>query len=203
MALDLELSINILKELFGDNVLLRFCFFHLRCRLSAKFREKGFRQILASEEYKQHLALCYNLAFMPTKEVEIAFENHAVPSLLSVAGVTADEFIEYLRNTYFGTCVKEAMYPISMWNMADEVFNDVAQVTNNVSERFNVVYNKAQGNSKSFTTAIKNLHEITCFQEVKVKSMDRRAFNIRKMADYNFIKDFIKNYNKFDQKSFF
>ena len=84
---------------------------------------------------------------MPTKEVKNAFENQAMPSLLSVAGVAADEFIEYLRNTYIGTCVKEAMYPISMWNMADKVFNDVAQVTNNVSERFNVVYNKAQGYS--------------------------------------------------------
>ena len=72
------------------------------------------------------------------------------------------------------------MYPIPMWNMADEVFNDVAQVTNNVAESFNVVYNKAQGNSKSFTTAVRNLHKITCFQEVKVKSMDRKPFKIKK-----------------------
>ena len=41
MALDLKLSvINILKELFGNNVHLRLCFFHLRCRLSAKERYK-------------------------------------------------------------------------------------------------------------------------------------------------------------------
>ncbi len=59
-----------------------------------KFREKGLKQILASEEYKRHLALCYNLAFDPTKEVENPFENHVVPSLLSVAGVAADEYIE-------------------------------------------------------------------------------------------------------------
>ena len=58
IALDQEVSvINILKELFGDNVQLRLCFLNLRCCLSAKFREKGLKELLASEESKRHLAL--------------------------------------------------------------------------------------------------------------------------------------------------
>ncbi len=52
---------------------------------SVKIPEKELKELLASEESKRHLTLCYNLAFVPTKEVENAYENHGVPSLLSVA----------------------------------------------------------------------------------------------------------------------
>ena len=52
--------------------------------------------------------------------------------------------------------------------MSDEVFTEVAQVMNNVAERFNVDNKKEQGNSKSFMYAIHNLHELTTFQEVKI-----------------------------------
>ena len=63
-----------------------------------------------------------SLAFVPTVDVLSTFENFTVPSLLSVAGVEAEPFINYMRNTYIGDFSKEAVYAINEWNMSDEVF---------------------------------------------------------------------------------
>ena len=72
----------------------------------------------------------------------------------------------------------EGTYSINHWNMSDEVFTEVAQVMNNVAERFNVENKKEQGNLKSFMFAIHNLHELTTFQEVKIISMEKRKFKV-------------------------
>ena len=41
---------------------------------------------------------------------------------MSVAGDSANCFIEYMRKTYIGTYNTERTYSINQWNMSDEVF---------------------------------------------------------------------------------
>ena len=38
----------------------------------------------------------FSLAFVPAVDVQTTFENHTVPSLLSVAGVEAEPFINVI-----------------------------------------------------------------------------------------------------------
>ena len=93
MALDLELSaVYTLKELFGISIDIRLCFYHFRCRFDSQFREKGMKSV-----QKKMLSYCYNLAFEPVSYIYKIFENLVVPSLISVAGESANHFIDYTR----------------------------------------------------------------------------------------------------------
>ena len=118
-----------------------------------------------------------------------------------ISGISADGFLKYIRNIYIGGCTKEALFPISLWNKSDEIFSDVAQVTNNSCEQLNVIYNKAI-NSKSFTTAVQNIHKITCFQEAKLTSMEKKPYNIRKCSNYIIVQEALKKFKRLNPENF-
>ena len=109
----------------------------------ASSRKRAWKRCLLERKGRNNYLTVITLhKFLPF-DIVCVFENFVVPSLLSVAGVEAKPFINYMRNTYKGDFSKD------VWRLClTRFFLDIAQVTINTSERFNTIYNKEQGNYK-------------------------------------------------------
>lgn len=139
VATDFEkASINAFKEVFPQ-VVVSGCHFHLGQAVIRKVNELGLKTTYGSDsEFALHTRMLYGLAYLPTADVPAALE--VIRLSMPPAG---QAIIEYFDRTYVNGPVirtmrsqervhREAMFPPSMWNVAERFNNDLPTTTNHV-----------------------------------------------------------------------
>lgn len=151
---------NALRAVFGRDLMIRGCNFHLNHAVFARVQRMRLKQRYTSDEVFARDVRCIPaVAFLPTRFALPAFEN-----LMSANSVAAEvkQLGSEWANYWFGPHNAEgrrvnAQFPLSTWSCHDRVVRGVP-TTNNSVESYNRSFKHGVGLRPSFLVFLKRVH---------------------------------------------
>ena len=168
LIIDMELAcLNAFTAVFGADVNVRFCFFHLR---KARREQAGQRHILAefmeSEPLQEMYKLILALAFVPIQDVETVFENFIGPVYnrhLDNEAFSEDaiDYLSYLETTYLGQVDRRGKrraprIKLENWSQYESVMNDIP-MTSSAAESFNSNWNTGSSSNPTIWPTLEHM----------------------------------------------
>ena len=161
--IDFEIGVKTQFETSFPGTVVRGCYFHLVYNILKHVKKKG-GQVELRQNIRFSIAISHvkALAFLPSDQVNAAYENIVRPMLLgSVANKEmAISVCNYLEHTYMGkrrtrTTTTAPLFSPSMWSNHQTVLGDGVRVlTNNSQECFNRVWNNTLAKSPNVGSVI-------------------------------------------------
>ena len=150
VMVDFELAVpRAVAGVFGQNVQVQFCFYHLTQSTWRKIQEMGLVVSYRTDNNFRHFCgMLDGLAFLPPTDVSAGMAH-----LRTIAPALAAPLVDYFDKTYVHGHYRQGrlqvggirmvriapLYPVQMWNVHNATVNDNPR-TNNVSEAWNNKY---------------------------------------------------------------
>ncbi len=150
VMVDFELAVpRAVAGVFGQNVQVQFCFYHLTQSTWRKIQEMGLVVSYRTDNNFRHFCgMLDGLAFLPPTDVSAGMAH-----LRTIAPALAAPLVDYFDKTYVHGHYRQGrlqvggirmvriapLYPVQTWNVHNATVNDNPR-TNNVSEAWNNKY---------------------------------------------------------------
>ena len=158
---DFELAVfSAAKKVFGTNIEIYGCYFHLSQSFFRNVQQKGFYIMFVTKPFfKKCFLLTQALAFLPIEDVLSGFLE--VKNFAKTNCTEYLDFLSYIEEYYIGEEDKRSKkrkkprYDIPTWNVHDRILNNKPRTSNKI-ERFNKEFSLDTG---SYHLATNNLIE--------------------------------------------
>lgn len=203
--MDFEISaMEALTEVFGSDIKIRGCFYHLCQSTYRKIQELGLATRYQNEEDFRHICgMIDALAFLPRKDVKAGMAY-----LQSIVPVEAQDLLQYFDYTYVNGPVtarnttrhgalrlrrRKPLFPPKVWNINSATLKGKDK-TNNSTEGWNNRFSHLVGNNHPdiWTLIVKMRQEIAADQTKLEQLMTGKVAKKTKLSKYENLNNRLK-----------
>lgn len=137
-------------QVFGPNIRVNGCFFHLTQNTLRKATDMGLRQYILegspalNADYRRFAGMIDGLAFVPIRHLNIAVQvlRNNIPNPVM------QPLLDYFVETYVDGRAGQPQFPTEIWNKYQVTLDGNAR-TNNICEGWNRKFNLLNGNARN------------------------------------------------------